>query len=97
MQISLKQSEIIAAIRGYIQDQGINLEGKIVDVAFTAGRKGAGLSADVDIYAVFSAAAAVTETPDVGLVGYESAPDEEAPAEVEVATEEVAPAGSLFG
>lgn len=96
MQISLKQSEIIAAIRGYIQDQGINLEGKTVDVAFTAGRKGAGLSADVDIYTA-SLVAAVTETVDVVPEVYESAPVEETPAEAETVTEEVAPAGSLFG
>lgn len=95
MQISLKQSEIIAAIRGYIQDQGINLEGKIVDVAFTAGRKGAGLSADVDIYT--ASLVVVTETVDVVSEVSESAPAEEATAEAEVATEEVAPAGSLFG
>jgi len=96
MQISLKQSEIIAAIRGYIQDQGINLEGKTVDVAFTAGRKGAGLSADVDIYTA-TFVAVVTEPVDVVPEVSESAPVEETPAEVEVATEEVAPAGSLFG
>lgn len=96
MQISLKQSEIIAAIRGYIQDQGINLEGKTVDVAFTAGRKGAGLSADVDIYAA-STVVVVAETADAITEVSESVSAEETPAEVEVATEEVAPAGSLFG
>lgn len=96
MQISLKQSEIIAAIRGYIQDQGINLEGKTVDVAFTAGRKGAGLSADVDIYTA-STVVVVAETADAITEVSESVSAEETTAEVEVATEEVAPAGSLFG
>lgn len=50
MQISLKQSEIVSAIRGYIETQGINLSGKNVDISFTSGRKGNGLTADVNIY-----------------------------------------------
>jgi hypothetical protein len=49
MQIQLKQTEIIQALKLYISSQGINLGGKTVDVAFTAGRKEAGLSADVQI------------------------------------------------
>ena len=49
MQIQLKQSEIIQALKLYITTQGINLNGKSVEVSFTAGRKDTGLSADVDI------------------------------------------------
>lgn len=49
MQIQLKQSEIIQALKLYISTQGINLNGKTVEVAFTAGRKETGLSADVQI------------------------------------------------
>ena len=49
MQIQLKQSEIIQALKLYISTQGINLNGKTVEVAFTAGRKETGLSADIDI------------------------------------------------
>lgn len=95
MQISLKQSEIVSAIRGYIETQGINLSGKNVDISFTSGRKGNGLTADVDIYVgekeVEEVAAEDTPVTDAGEVV------QEAPAEVEVATEEAAPAGSLFG
>jgi hypothetical protein len=49
MQIQLKQLEIIAAIKGYISNQGINLKDKSVDIAFTAGRKEGGLIADIVI------------------------------------------------
>ena len=49
MQIQLKQSEIINALKLYISNQGINLNGKTVEVAFTAGRKSSGLTADVCI------------------------------------------------
>jgi hypothetical protein len=49
MQISLKQYEIEAALSGYIAKQGIDLTDKSVTVTFTAGRKGGGLSADVNI------------------------------------------------
>lgn len=49
MQISLKQSEIEAALKQYIVQQGINLAGKDVEIAFTAGRKETGLSADINI------------------------------------------------
>ena len=49
MQIQLKQSEIVTALKQYIVKQGINLAGKTVDVAFTAGRNGTGLSADISI------------------------------------------------
>lgn len=49
MNIQLKQAEIIAALRGYIAQQGINLTGKTVDITFTAGRKEGGLTADLII------------------------------------------------
>lgn len=49
MQVQLKQSEIVNAIKGYLTSQGINLQGKSVDIAFTAGRKESGLTADVVI------------------------------------------------
>ena len=49
MQIQLKQSEIISAIKQYVGAQGINLSGKTVDISFTAGRKEGGLTADVVI------------------------------------------------
>lgn len=49
MQINLKQAEIITALKQYITNQGISLVGKTVDISFTAGRKEAGLSADISI------------------------------------------------
>lgn len=49
MQINLKQTEITEALRQYVTQQGINLTGKTVDIAFTAGRKEGGLSAEITI------------------------------------------------
>ena len=49
MQIQLKQTEIIAALKQYITGQGISLNGKSVDISFTAGRKEAGITADISI------------------------------------------------
>lgn len=49
MQIIIKQRDIEQAIRGYIAAQGINLAGKSVEINFTAGRKEAGLTAEIDI------------------------------------------------
>lgn len=49
MQIQLKQTEIIAALKQYIIGQGISLNGKSVDISFTAGRKEAGITADISI------------------------------------------------
>lgn len=49
MQIQLKQTEIVAALKQYVQAQGINLVGKNVDITFTAGRKEAGIVADISI------------------------------------------------
>ena len=49
MEIHLKQREIETALKMYISKQGIDLTGKSVVIAFTAGRKDSGLSADVSI------------------------------------------------
>jgi hypothetical protein len=49
MQVQLKQTEIIAALKQFITAQGINLAGKDVNITFTAGRKEAGIIADVSI------------------------------------------------
>ena len=49
MNINLKQNAIIKGIVLYLVSQGINVNRKVVDVAFTSGRKGTGLSADVSI------------------------------------------------
>lgn len=49
MQIQLKQTEIVTALKQYIHNQGINLTGKEVTITFTAGRKESGVSADLTI------------------------------------------------
>jgi len=49
MQIKMKQAEITAALRQYIGGQGINLAGRSFEVEYTAGRKEAGLLADISI------------------------------------------------
>ena len=59
MQINLKQAEIIAALKQYIAGQGISLQGKSVEMAFTAGRGVAGISVEISIEDV--------SLPDFGL------------------------------
>jgi hypothetical protein len=49
MQVQLKQSEIEAALKGYIAQQGINLNNKTVTCTFTAGRKDSGISVELEI------------------------------------------------
>lgn len=49
MQINLKQAEIERAIKNYIAQQGIDMYGKEVTLAFTAGRKESGISVEISI------------------------------------------------
>ncbi len=91
MKIALNQSEVVAAIRGYVAAQGIDMAGKQLDVTFTSGRKGNGLTADLDIYTQAEASAVVTE--DVVVDDVPEVPAPEAPVAV-APTEET---GSLFG
>lgn len=49
MQIQFKQAEIVAALKQYIAAQGINTNGKSVEVTFSATRGAAGIIADVTI------------------------------------------------
>ena len=49
MQVQLKQAEIIAALKQYISGQGISLQGKQVEMVFTAGRKESGISVEISI------------------------------------------------
>lgn len=49
MQIQLKQTEIVAALTGYLAQQGIAVAHKKIDISFTAGRKNTGLLAEVSI------------------------------------------------
>lgn len=100
MKIALNQSEVVAAIRGYVAAQGIDMAGKQLDVTFTSGRKGNGLTADLDIYTQAEASVGSTDivitgvdvgTGDTTVVAEVPAP--EAPVTVG-STEET---GSLFG
>jgi len=49
MNIQLDQKEIEAAICTYIEEKGLDISGKNIDIEFKAGRKGAGYSAAVTI------------------------------------------------
>lgn len=49
MQIQLNQREIEIALKAYIVREGINLVNKSIEIAFTAGRKEAGILADLII------------------------------------------------
>lgn len=97
MKIALNQSEVVAAIRGYVAAQGIDMAGKQLDVTFTSGRKGNGLTADLDIYNATIGMPAVGEVslglPDVVVDDVVEVSAPEAPVAV-APTEET---GSLFG
>lgn len=64
MKIHLKQKEIEAALRGYIAKQGITLAGRTLEIDFTSGRSGNGLTADISI-------------EDAGIPGFEADTQEE--------------------
>lgn len=49
MKVHLKQVEIVQALKQYLSAQGIAVDGKTVEVSFTAGRKESGLTAEVNI------------------------------------------------
>ena len=49
MIINLKQTEIEQALRAYVVAQGISLVGKDLSIAFTAGRRESGISAEISI------------------------------------------------
>ena len=67
MLIQLKQSEITAALRDYIVAQGINLNGKTVEISFTAGRKESGIYADIYIENAGELPVFLPRDPDEGL------------------------------
>lgn len=70
MQIQLRQTEIVEALKQYITKQGISLVGKTVEIGFTAGRKETGISADISI----------DEGTQAQLPGLDADEDEAAPA-----------------
>lgn len=49
MQIILKQSDIEKSLKDYITAQGICTESKTVQIVFTAGRRGTGITAELTI------------------------------------------------
>ena len=49
MQVTLKQSDIEKSLKDYITAQGIRTEGKDVQIVFTAGRRGTGVTAEIII------------------------------------------------
>jgi len=49
MNIQLDQKEIEAAIRSYIEEKGLDISDKTIDIKMTAGRKHNGYSAAVTI------------------------------------------------
>lgn len=95
MKIALNQNEVVAAIRGYVAAQGIDMAGKQLDVTFTSGRKGNGLTADLDIYIKSDDPVGATDVvaEDVVVEDVAEVPAPEAPVAV-APTEET---GSLFG
>lgn len=92
MQIILKQPDIEQALKGHIKAQGINLTGKDVSMSFTAGRKEAGISVELNITDTATAAAPVP-TPFVPAVVKEVSLEELAP--VAPASEEETPAPAV--
>lgn len=78
MQIQLKQVEIITALKQYITSQGIDLTGKSVTIAFTAGRKESGISADLNIEEVDIPGFSEAEPTGLSLVTPVLKADEEA-------------------
>ena len=79
MQIQLKQSEIEAAIKGYLSRMGIPIAGRKISISFVAGRQERGLSADMSI-----------EDLDLPPDAYEEVPP--APPETEAPASEDSPA-----
>lgn len=73
MELNLKQSEIEAALRLYIANQGFQLAGRAVTVTFTAGRSPAGITAVVDIGDVTEAASTLGQ---VGVRTLEARPED---------------------
>lgn len=87
MQIILKQESIEQALKQFIASQGINLSGKVVTVDFTAGRKGSGISAELNIEE--AAGEQPSEGPKVSLTVLTGCPETQ-PVVSEAVTEPVA-------
>ena len=94
MLIQLKQSEITTALRDYIVAQGINLNGKTVEISFTAGRKESGIYADISIENAGELPDFLTRDPDEGLklVAPEATPEPDEEAAISEEAQEEVPA-----
>lgn len=108
MRIQLKQHEIEAALKGYISQQGIAVDGKAVVMAFKSGRKSNGLSVVVlideseQVPAVAKAAEPVVVDQITNATAVAPDVPDQSPKAVAAATEkqDTAPAAtpvSLFG
>lgn len=67
MKIQLSQTNIVEGIKMYLQSQGIKLQGRDIQVLFTAGRKQSGLIADVDIEDNSDIGSPITDVPYKGV------------------------------
>lgn len=66
MKIQLSQTNIVEGIKMYLQSQGIKMQGRDIQVLFTAGRKQSGLIADVDIEDNSDIGSPITDVPYKG-------------------------------
>ena len=66
MKIQLSQTNIVEGIKMYLQSQGIKMQGRDIQVLFTAGRKQSGLIADVDIEDNSDIGTPITDVPYKG-------------------------------
>lgn len=66
MKIQLSQANIVEGIKMYLQSQGIKMQGRDIQVLFTAGRKQSGLIADVDIEDNSDIGSPITDVPYKG-------------------------------
>lgn len=105
MQIILKQRNIEAALKQYIASQGINLDGKKVEVEFTAGRKESGITAEIDIEDIVEGQVVqplgtvmpmTVKIVEAGTTEPVVAAEPEAEQDPTPVTTAVAPGGSLF-
>lgn len=51
MKIELSEVEVSEAVKAWVEDQGVTVEGKHVDITYTAGRGDKGMTAEVNIQA----------------------------------------------
>lgn len=110
MKINLDQKDIVNALKQYVSSQGMPTSGKHVDVSFKAGRKGAGISCEINVSDEPIPGYSTADAKATALAVNNKVTDPSAPAlqpdvttaavtteAVEAAGQEAAPAPSLFG